>query len=352
MGKRDEIKKLWCETFGDSREWTDMFFSRVWRDDDAVVLDDESGKVVSAMSLQRYAMTFHGREVGVSYICGAMTRRQDRGQGHMSRLIETALKISRDRGDMVCTLIPAESHLYPFYARKGFATVFYVRDLRFTALHPFSAHGDFQVVDDLYAPAVYDAFSRFEHSLDGSILHSQRDFLNILDDSRVDGGHVAAVADDEGRVAGIGFAVEREGIAVVTELMGDSREARYAVLRQLRSRYADLPFKVRRPAGPAQIGLTPRAMARVVNVGMVLETIAAANPRLRATVRVTDPIISENSHIFSVAKGQVVMDDTLEPPYTLDVVIDVFTKIIFSAPAVGALVGLPSVRPHISLMLD
>lgn len=79
MSKRDEIKKIWTECFKDSREYVDMFFDQVYRDDEAMLLTDQSGSAVSSLLLQRYAMSFHGSEAPVSYIAGAATRRSKRG---------------------------------------------------------------------------------------------------------------------------------------------------------------------------------------------------------------------------------------------------------------------------------
>ena len=42
MSKRDEIKKIWTECFKDSREYVDMFFDQVYRDDEAMLLTDQS----------------------------------------------------------------------------------------------------------------------------------------------------------------------------------------------------------------------------------------------------------------------------------------------------------------------
>ena len=38
MSKKDEIKRLWAESFGDSREFVEMYFDRVYRDADAMTL--------------------------------------------------------------------------------------------------------------------------------------------------------------------------------------------------------------------------------------------------------------------------------------------------------------------------
>lgn len=352
---RDDIRKLWTDTFDDKAEWVEMFFTRVYRDDDVMELrpDGNGSRPASALLLQRYAMNFHGATVGCAYICGAATRRNERGKGLMTRLLATSLREARERGDMLVTLIPAEGHLYYYYAARGFSTVFYTRNRRYTSCHPFAGPGEFTIVDDPYAVGVYEAFSRMEHNIDGRILHSQRDFLNILDDTRLDGGHCAIIADASGKICGIGFAAERDGLAVITDILADNADAEQAVLRRLHASLPDLPVKYPARPGNCERFLSPRAMGRIVNVPTALEAIAASHPRLRATYCITDPLLAENSGIYRLQGGTC---ERLAPGHRgrldLDVDIDVFTRAVFSAPPIGELLGLPSIRPDMALMLD
>lgn len=51
MSKRDDIIKIWQESFNDSRAYVSMYFDRVYRDDEAVVLTDPQGVTVSSLLL-------------------------------------------------------------------------------------------------------------------------------------------------------------------------------------------------------------------------------------------------------------------------------------------------------------
>lgn len=73
MSKRDDIIKIWQESFNDSRAYVSMYFDRVYSDDEAVVLTDPQGVTVSSLLLQRYGMAFQDAELPVSYIAGAAT---------------------------------------------------------------------------------------------------------------------------------------------------------------------------------------------------------------------------------------------------------------------------------------
>lgn len=357
MSLRDDIKKLWIESFDDSREYVDMYFDRVYRDAD-VVATMVSGHPVSSMLLQRYAMSFHGQEMGVSYVAGASTKRQMRGNGLMTELMGKALVESRNRGDMLCALIPANDSLYSYYSRLGFATVFFVDPQRYTSLHTFSPSENapaFHIVDDIFDERVWLAFDGLQRKHHGMVLHTHRDFLNILDDLRMDSGRFVAMADAGGTVVSMAWGVAdntvADGVVTVKELLGVDEECRRAALRGLRTHFPDRPFKVLANAHGEGRKLYPRGMARIVNVLSCLEAIARNNHDLRLNVRVSDPLIADNNHIYMIANGSVSIEDA-DRPLELDVDITTLTEIVFSSQEIGDVIGLPSVRPHISLMLD
>ena len=85
MNRKEEIKKIWKECFGDPQDYIDMYFSRVYSERDALTLE-KGGRIVSSLLLQPYSMLFNRTDVTVGYIAGAATRRNARGNGYMSEL--------------------------------------------------------------------------------------------------------------------------------------------------------------------------------------------------------------------------------------------------------------------------
>lgn len=358
MSKRDEIKKIWTECFKDPKDYVEMYFDQVYRDDETMLLIDQAGAPVSSLLLQNYRMSFHGQEPAVSYIAGAATRRSKRGQGYMSRLMVDALKESARRGDMLCSLIPADEALYFFYRRYGFSTVFYTKEQRFTAFHSFPVKGEYHHVDDEMSDDVWCAFDRFQHKRKCYVLHSRRDFYNILADLKSDGGDFVVMAkDDEDKgseIVSMAWARRVGDMLLVTDVMGEDSDARSAALRQLRGISGDTPILLYGHPDDSMGGrLMPRGMGRFVNVGKALSIIAAADPKFRSRIRVSDDLLPEyNSHTFVVGDGQCEIDDDYAGHLDFDVKIDVFADIVFSSSAIGSIVRFPSVRPMISLMLD
>ena len=352
--------KIWQESFTDSRQYVAMYFDRVYRDDEAVTLTDESGATVSSLLLQHYNMSFHGATVPVGYIAGAATRRAQRGRGYMSRLMATALREAATRGDMLVSLIPSRSALYYFYEKFGFSTVFYTREQRFTSLHAFPVEGEYTAVeaDTVAGEDLWSAFDRFQRARSCYILHSHRDMDNIRADLQEDGGdYVVVEVDDEDhgpRIVAMAWAVMHDDLLVVNDVMGEDTDARMGALRELRRLHPDVPFLVLGHPSDAVGGrLMPRGMARVVNAGMLLESVAARYPSWTSRVRVSDALLPDvNSHTYIIGNGTVSIDDTYSGQLDLDIPVSVLADIAFSSPRIGDVMRFPSERPMISLMLD
>lgn len=353
MSKKDEIRHLWREAFrGDSEEYIAMYFDRIYRDGDALTAEDQDGKIVSALLMQPYKLWFHSNELPICYLAGAATRRGSRGHGLMSALIETALLNAREQGKMMCALIPAYDWLYSFFDRFGFSTVFLSDTQRFTSLHAFSGSGIYEIVENPYSDAVYQAFCAYERTRPGGVLHSHRDFLNILDELslRRDGTFIA-VGRKNCPVAAMVWAVGYGEVIQVNELLGIDEEARLAAMRALRERFPNRPVRYLAPVEDrGHRHLYSRGMTRIVNVEACLGVIAAANPEWKSTVRVTDPLIPENNHTWHIECGRCEVAEGSDRRPDFDVSVDVLCRIVFSSPEIGEILGFPTERTHISLM--
>lgn len=358
MNKREEIKRIYRDCFNDSDSYIELVFDRVYRDGEAMLHLGADGQPVSALLLRRYEMSFHGSIVPTGYIFGAGTRRKQRGKGYMGQLILEALRFARERGDMMVSLIPASAPLFYYYASFGFKSVFYVKEQRFTAFHAFPGEDGYHPMENNLSDECWEAFNRFQTQRKCAVLHTRSDYFNIVEDNRLDGGDIAVMeADDDdcgSRIVSMAFSVLKDGIILVTDLMGESRDARVAALRQLRALHSDMPMLLLGyPDDPEGGRLIPRAMGRIVNAELCLQTVAAAHTGLHCTIRISDPLLGDlNSGVFAIADGMVSRLAATPAKLDFDVPVDVFTAMVFSSGHIGEILGFPAVRPRISLMLD
>ena len=138
MKRSEDYRKLYESSFRDDAVWLDWMMRQIYSDSDLMLLDDESGtRTVSAMLLRSYGWRYFGTNLDMAYIFGACTLPRYRSHGYMGRLIDESLRRALERGDALCTLIPATASLYDYYERFGFARAVYIDREHYTALHHF-----------------------------------------------------------------------------------------------------------------------------------------------------------------------------------------------------------------------
>lgn len=344
MSRKADFRRLFREAFRADAAWTDWFVEKVYDDRDALFLDVD-GKAVSALLMNRYDMSFHGTSLPVAYISCVATARAERGKGMMHRLMARAITEAAGRGAAIAALIPATRFLYFFYDAFGFATVFYVDELRYTALHTFRAPDEYAEV----TPS-YDMLARLEAMRACAVRHSAAQYEHIITDIAFDGGIVAAVENADGDCA-MAFAVPSDENILVLDLPASSPEAAEAALARVRDFAGEKPIVVRALPGEVPPAMRARGMARIIDLEAVLSAVAQADPSMHQHIRVSDPLIPANNGIFSLAKGECRRVDKAAR-LDLDVTVDTLARILFSAPATGEIFNLPAARPFISLMLD
>lgn len=384
--------RLWRDSFNDTPDYLDYFFTEVYRDADAMVWRD-GGKVVSALLLQPYTLNYFDTDVPIGYICGACTGHADRGKGFMSRMMRDTLCESHAKGQLLCALIPADAGLFAYYSRFGFADVMRMDVQRFTSVHRFRYEGDYITVDngeDIVG--LYAQFDKMMHMRPACVQHSLRQYRNILSDLYCDGGSVVALRDSvTGEVAAIAFAVPSaaDGSVTVRDLLAWSDDSRNAVLAEVMRRYpgsmltlwaypgdkteakvvgtlsgADVDdditsyytateFESRGTSG----SMCPRGSMRIIDAMSILDILAKSHPDLKVNIRLHDDIISDNDFAFFIDRGEVTRVDPIvyggrNGFYDYDVDICVLTSMLFGNSVTRDLLDIPTVSPFISLMLD
>lgn len=350
--KKDAIIDIWRESFSDSDQYLDMFFSEVYRDDDALVLK-EDGEIVSSMLLQRYAMTFHGAVVPVSYICGAATRRAQRGHGCMCRLMHDALKSSYARGDVFSTLIPANEWLFHYYERFGYSPACYINVERYTSEHTFRYSGKYGQIFNVDSPEAYAFFNDCMMQRNCCVQHTQEQYSHILMDNSLDGGTVIAIADKSGELMAMAFAVPTDTDEVkVKDVLSRDTDSRNAVLSLVHDTFHGSSITVWGWYDEVAGALLARGMIRVVNVRKALDVLAHRYPKMKGVFTIHDDCIESNNHTFRLHDGVVEIIDGSQEESDYDVDIEVFSSLLFGNYETRSLLDFPAVRPFISLMLD
>ena len=107
MDKKQQIVNLWRTCFGDSEAFISLYFDRVYKDENAMTIEKD-GKIVSALQIVPYTMTYLGTEISVAYISGVCTAPEERGQGLMRQLLQETFE-EMERREVYLRLDPCRS---------------------------------------------------------------------------------------------------------------------------------------------------------------------------------------------------------------------------------------------------
>lgn len=349
------IKNMWGEAFKLDSRWLDMYFDRVYRDNDLLTLTagDDDDVIASSLLLQRYVLYFHSVPLPMAYIAGANTRREYRARGYMKELVKLALEMAYDRGDALVSLIPANKRLFFYYDKLGFSTVFYIDEQRYTSIHRFDYGESYTAIDPVNSHEVYAAFDRMMKERDNVVLHTYDDFQAIMEDVHLDGGQTIALRNNNnGALEVIALVAPDDDRLIVKEILWVTEDARNAALEYARKLYPGKPITVLAPPSNRDIPVHSRGMARLVNARKLLSAYAMRYPKLSQSIRLYDPIIPENSHIYIMDRGEVVVNDGFGGHIDLDVSPETLLSILCSDSPIGEIFNLPTSRPYMSLMFD
>lgn len=120
---RIEVRSMWKACFGDSDAFLDLFFERIYKDENTLLYNIQD-KPIAAVQLLPYNINFYNNEIPFSYISGACTLPEHRKKGYMEQLLIESFLLMKERDIPLSILIPAEDWLYGFYEKYGYTQCF------------------------------------------------------------------------------------------------------------------------------------------------------------------------------------------------------------------------------------
>lgn len=297
---KKQVRELWDCCFDDSSEFTDLYFtSRYSEDRNIAIFQDE--KVVSALQLLPYPMTFYKNKLDSGYISGAATFPEYRSQGIMKQLLLKTFQQMQQQGTPLSTLIPAESWLFNYYEKSGYATVFYARtyllkktDFNFHPTREFTVQ-----IDSEYNRDVHNYIHEKLSEKKVAVLHTEEDFKVILADLALVKGELVSVIK-ENNITATAVVWKKGRTTYINELLADSEEAKCEILHYLFQQGADeiqITKSVKKEEGE------PLGMLRLIDVKKVLDLYAQANPKKDICFNLTDSLIKENEGYYLIQNG-------------------------------------------------
>lgn len=279
--RRNEMKRLWKETFHDSDEYVNMIF-------DSFLLSGyslccvENDKVVAALVGVPYRFSGFERFVNSDscftnscflqkqditnglqglYLCGLATRPEFRHNGIMTEMIERVNEMAKADGFDFTFLIPADEGLGMYYRDRGYVNAFYRCVSRFAANHDFLNPANYHkkldqnrvkdlrfVISDHYDSRMmyklYDLVIGLEKKPDWLTLsHSVKDIDMVAEDCRMSDGKMCYVYDRNDSLMAVTYvSVNTDGEVVIPHLYYRDEESMCVLLDGVKRTFADRPM--------------------------------------------------------------------------------------------------------------
>lgn len=205
---QEQLKCLWHEAFGDSREFIDAFFDNFPSDECAHTLS-LGGRVVSVLYALPCTLCLCGKEHAAAYIYAVATAADCRGRGYMQLLMELVEQLLSSRGVEFLYLQPADNGLRSYYSRLGYSncssrgvTLIQCPQVEATALQ-FKEVG--------YSRELYEFCAAVQRAVEPSVIYSPSFIAMNCFNCSSQGGGVFTVYES-GRITAVGFvAVDGDG---------------------------------------------------------------------------------------------------------------------------------------------
>ena len=241
---REVMISLWQTTFQDSDEFVDLFFNRVYKPENTLVIRKEN-RIVSALQMIPYEIKTVDGVISAVYICGVCTLALERGKGFMNILMNEAFVVMQQRGYSIATIIPANPWLFDIYRKYGFIyPVNYNNEVFYNNNYPTSPTSQFIPFTNEY----FHYFDKKQRERQCAVLHSSYDIENIIRDLKNESGN-AWIALQNDIPAGIAFVKpESEQLITIKEILYNNIQVKEELISFSLNLYNAQTAKIRIPA--------------------------------------------------------------------------------------------------------
>ena len=119
MEKIDQIKKLYQEAFGDTKEYVDYVFDKVYTES-KIRYEEKDGNIVSVLGILPRSFSYAKKSVPGAFISGVVTAESERKKGTMKGLMKRVLREFSAKQCAVVFLSPKKD---VYYISQGFRTI-------------------------------------------------------------------------------------------------------------------------------------------------------------------------------------------------------------------------------------
>ena len=336
---KEQVKQLWRQCFHDSDEFVELYF-RLRYDEQVNLAHTEDDEVTAALQMLLYPMTFFGRKIPVSYISGACTRPDKRGQGLMRSLLDEAHRRMMNDEILLSNLIPAEPRLFDYYARSGYAPVFRRRKETFQASVDTCLPDGFSLTDRYNEAELFAFLDRRLRQRMCYMQHTPDDLTAVVANLHLSQGAIYTLLYYSTPVAVAWAYPNEEGGLLIAECVATAEQYRRMLLQAVCQQH-HLPALTLLSAPDTPDSGEPYGMARIISAEPLLRLYAASHPDLSFSFRLEDNVLPQNNGTYHLVQGECDVDKEAETSDLPLLTPATLTALLFADSPAG-----------ISLMLD
>lgn len=227
LSVKEQTKRLWHDTFGDSTEFVDLYFDRIYTDSINHTVRLSNGAVVSALQAIEMPFKVDDKIFRTAYISGVATDKNYRRCGYMAQLLESTHRELMAAGIDAVWLIPDSQYLFDVYAKFGYRTAFY-KSYRTINVALSYRYNDLTVreINRSEVDSAFEYFQRKQMEQEAGVLLT-RDFFGVLVDNFILENNPMYLHRTSGEISGLVFALSD---GTVLKIFADSPDIEQNIL--------------------------------------------------------------------------------------------------------------------------
>ena len=227
LSVKEQTKRLWQDTFGDTADFVDLYFDRIYTDSINHTVRLSNGVVVSALQAIEMPFKVDDKIFRTAYISGVATDKNYRRCGYMSQLLESTHRELMAAGIDAVWLIPDSQYLFDVYAKFGYRTAFY-KSYRTINVAPSYRYNDLIMseINRAEVDAAFEYFQRKQMEQEAGVLLT-RDFFGVLVDTFILENNPIYMHRTSSEISGLVFAHSN---GTVLKLFADSPDIEQDIL--------------------------------------------------------------------------------------------------------------------------
>lgn len=224
------LKNLWLECFDEMPEAVDLLFDSLNSITD-IYCAKSDGIISAAVYLVQSSL--NGKKA--HYLCGAATKKDYRGKGIMSGLIEYALNEEKQFGCSFSLLFPASDRLYGFYDRLGYSALCFAQHSEYNRaeLEHFAACNDVSSED--YKELQIKCFKENFLLQNNKFIEFAKSYYKIYGEKVIDSNGCFAIIDDDGCHAEVIYAAYSDFSILCGRLLEASFAEKFVITGKVKS---------------------------------------------------------------------------------------------------------------------